>query len=168
MFHTWASSALPYLGTVSLLAVVYAALHDVAARTVPNGLPLLLLILGIAARSIEGHLVAAVEVAATVFAIAALCWRCGWIGGGDVKLLGATALAVPPASVPTLILVMGTAGGVLSLFYLAARRLVPAPSAIRPSSFIARAWRAEAWRIRRGGPLPYACAIAAGGIFVLL
>ena len=90
------------------------------------------------------------------------------MGGGDVKLLGATALAVPPGSVPTLVFVMGMAGGLLSLFYLAARRLVHAPSATRPRSLIARALRVERWRIRRGGPLPYACAIAAGGLFVLL
>jgi prepilin peptidase CpaA len=33
---------------------------------------------------------------------------------------------------------------------------------------LARALRVEQWRIRRGGPLPYACAIAAGGLFILL
>jgi hypothetical protein len=26
----------------------------------------------------------------------------------------------------------------------------------------------ERWRIRRGGPLPYACAIAAGVLFIIL
>ena len=44
----------------------------------------------------------------------------------------------------------GMAGGLLSLFYLAARRLVHAPSAVRPRSLIARALRVERWRIRRG------------------
>jgi prepilin peptidase CpaA len=33
---------------------------------------------------------------------------------------------------------------------------------------LARALRVERWRIHRGGPLPYACAIAAGGLFILL
>ena len=117
---------------------------------------------------IEGNLIAGLWTAIAVFVIAAFCWRRGWMGGGDVKLLGATALAVPPGSVPMLVFVMGMAGGLLSLFYLAARRLVHAPSATRPRSLVARALRVERWRIRRGGPLPYACAIAAGGLFVLL
>lgn len=168
MFHAWSSPALPYLAAACILTVVCAALHDVAARTVPNRLALLLAVLGAFARAIEGSLIAGLGTAIAVFAIATFCWHRGWMGGGDVKLLGATALAVPPGSVPMLVFVMGMAGGLLSLFYLSARRLVRAPSATRPRSLIARAMRIERWRIRRGGPLPYACAIAAGGLFVLL
>jgi prepilin peptidase CpaA len=128
----------------------------------------MLAVLGALARTIDGSLIAGLGAAIIVFAIANFCWSRGWVGGGDVKLLGATAFAVPPAAVPTLVFVMGMAGGLLSLFYLSARRLIPAPSATRPHSLIARALRAERWRIRRGGPLPYACAIAAGGLFVLI
>jgi prepilin peptidase CpaA len=166
--NAWLSPALPYLAGACILLVVLAALHDLAARTVPNRLALLVAILGLLARAIQGNLVIGVAAAAAVFALAALCWSRGWMGGGDVKLLGASALAVPPVLVPTLVIVMAIAGGILSLFYLTARRLVPAPSLTRPRSFPARVLRAETWRIRRGGPLPYACAIAAGGVFVLL
>jgi prepilin peptidase CpaA len=168
MLSTWlhfASSGLPS-AVVALL--VFAALHDIFARTVPNWLVIVLAALGVIARAVEGNLIAGLWVAIAVFAIAAFCWRRGWMGGGDVKLLGATALAVPPGSVPMLIFVMGMAGGLLSLFYLAARRFMHAPSPTRPHFLIARAVRVERWRIRRGGPLPYACAIAAGGLFVLL
>jgi prepilin peptidase CpaA len=147
---------------------VCAALHDVVAPTVPNSIPLVLAVLGLFARTIEGNLISGLAAAIAVFAIALFCWTRGWVGGGDVKLLGAIALAVPPASVPMLVFVMGLTGGLLSLFYLSARYVVPAPPASRPHSLIARALRAERWRIRRGGPLPYACAIAAGGLFVLL
>ena len=56
-----------------------------------------------------------------VFAGCWYCWRQGWIGGGDVKLLSACALLVPPASVPELVLTTAIAGGVLALFYLAPR-----------------------------------------------
>ena len=150
------------------MTALAAALHDVVARTVPNSIPLILALLGVLARTMDGSLINGVAAAAAVFAIALFCWTRGWVGGGDVKLLGAIALAVPPYAVPTLVFVMGVTGGVLALFYLSARRVVPAPAAARPHSLIARALRAERWRIRRGGPLPYACAIAAGGMFVLL
>jgi prepilin peptidase CpaA len=164
--NVWSSTT--FLSGVCAALLVLAAVHDLFARTVPNWLALVLAVLGAAARIIDGNLVAGLWTAIAVFAIATFCWRRGWMGGGDVKLLGATALAVVPASVPIFVVVMGMAGGLLSLFYLAARRFVHAPSATRPRSLVARALRAERWRIRRGGPLPYACAIAAGGLFVLL
>jgi len=92
----------------------------------------------------------------------------GVLGGGDVKLLGAAALAVPVVSMTSFILDVGVAGGLLALLYLLARRLVPAASVTVPVSLAARVWRAECWRIRRGGPLPYGLAIAAGGVLTLL
>ena len=88
--------------------------------------------------------------------------------GSPADGLPSAGTPVPPDAVPMLVFVMGMAGGLLSLFYLLARRFMPAPASVRPDSFIARALRVEFWRIRRGGPLPYACAIAAGGLFVLL
>jgi prepilin peptidase CpaA len=103
-----------------------------------------------------------------VFVVAVLCWFRGWLGGGDVKLLGAAALAVPVTGVASFILGVGMAGGVLALLYLLARRLVPAARVSTPGSLAARVWRAECWRIRRGGPLPYGVAIAIGGVLTLL
>jgi prepilin peptidase CpaA len=41
---------------------------------------------------------------------------------------------------------------------------VPAPRPGRPHSLIARIAKAEAWRLRRRGPLPYGAAIAAGAL----
>jgi prepilin peptidase CpaA len=166
--NSWISLTFLGVSVASAALLVHASVHDVVARTVPNWLAFLLALLGTSARVIDANLIVGLWTAIAVFAIAAFCWRRGWMGGGDVKLLGATALAVPPGSVPMLVFVMGMAGGLLSLFYLAARRLVHAPSATRPHSLVARALRVERWRIRRGGPLPYACAIAAGGLFVLL
>jgi prepilin peptidase CpaA len=168
VLHAWSSVVLPCLAAACVLATVFAALHDVVARTVPNSIPLILAMLGVLARAMEGNLVDGLVAAIAVFAVALFCWTRGWVGGGDVKLLGAIALAVPPASVPALIFVMGLTGGLLSLFYLSVRHIMTAPPTRRPHSLIARALRAERWRIRRGGPLPYACAIAAGGLFVLI
>jgi prepilin peptidase CpaA len=96
-----------------------------------------------------------------------MAWRRGWMGGGDVKLLGAAALRVPPYAVPGMLMATALAGGVLALFYLVARRRLARPGGPRPSSLLLRALRAERWRLRRGGPMPYAVAIACGVFFVL-
>ena len=153
------------MGALCLLA---AAVHDLIARTAPNWTAAALAISGLALRLLHGQVLAGLLVGLVVFAVAAFCWRRGWMGGGDVKLLAAAAIFVPPAEVLTFITAVTMTGGVLALIYLAARRIVRAPSPVRPRSLLARALRVEQWRIRRGGPLPYACAIAAGSLFVLL
>jgi prepilin peptidase CpaA len=66
------------------------------------------------------------------------------------------------------ILASALAGGVLALIYLGLRAVTPVrPNGVRPQRFLARLIRAERRRVRRGGPLPYASAIALGAICVL-
>jgi prepilin peptidase CpaA len=150
--------------------LVVAGLHDVAARTVPNRLALAVAAAGIVARVLDADLPMSLVAALAVFAAAALCWHRGWMGGGDVKLLGAVAILVPPQSALALVVDIALAGGILALTYLLLYATLPAPaaSARRPQSFPARAWRAERWRIARRGPIPYASAIAVGALFCLL
>lgn len=150
------------------LALLAAALHDLAARTIPNALCLAVAVAGLLLRTLVGDLPAGLLAAAAVFLLALLAWRCGAMGGGDVKLLAACALLPPPAAVPGLVLAVALAGGLLALVYLALGRLLPRPGAARRAGLPGRALRAEAWRIRRGGPLPYAVAIALGTFFTLL
>jgi len=57
---------------------------------------------------------------------------------------------------------------VLAVLYLAARPFVGAPPAGRPQGLIARIVRVERRRIGRGASLPYACAITAGLLFVIV
>jgi len=64
------------------------------------------------------------------------------------------------------LLVTVIAGGALSLIYLVGGVLVPRPQKTRPQGFLARVWRTELWRLHRRGPLPYAMAIAFGGLYV--
>lgn len=153
-------------GSIGIL--VAASLHDIAARTIPNRIVLALAVVGVFAHTVDGALLPAVLAGGIVFCVGAFFWRCGWMGGGDVKLLAAVVLAVPTSDVFHLIASVALAGGVLGLLYLAARVVVPAPRSARPHALWARALRAECWRIRRGGPLPYACAIAAGAIFTIV
>jgi prepilin peptidase CpaA len=146
--------------------MLVASLHDIAARTIPNQLALALVIAGISASAIGGHLFGSLAAASGVFALSAVCWRRGWMGGGDVKLLGAASVGMPAGSVLTFIAAVAMAGGVLALFYLLARQLLPFHRSPRPNGMLARVLRAERWRISRGGPLPYACAITAGAFFI--
>jgi prepilin peptidase CpaA len=148
--------------------LVMASLHDLVARTIPNWLAGALAVVGFVLRALTGSLLGGVVAGLVVFVLAAICWRRGWMGGGDVKLLAAAAIAVPPSLVLSFITAVALCGGVLALLYLVAGRMVAPPPATRPRSLLARALRVEQWRIRRGGPLPYACAIAAGGLFILL
>jgi len=153
---------------ISLVLLLIASAHDIAARTIPNWIPLVLAVSGLAGRAYDGSLLLGVGVAGSVFLVAAIVWRCGMMGGGDVKLLGAAAVVVPPGHVIQFLVLMSLAGSLLACLYLAARPVVSRPRSARPRSLLARALRAERWRISRGAGLPYACAIAASGAFVLL
>jgi prepilin peptidase CpaA len=152
----------------SIAIVLAAALHDMAARTVPNWMAAALAVFGLMVQATSGHLIAGVVAGLIVFIAAAFCWRRGWMGGGDVKLLGAVAIVVPVGHVIQFVVAVTLTGATLAVIYLIARRVVPAPAARRPAWLIARAARAECWRINRGGPLPYALAIAAGFLIVTL
>ncbi len=154
--------------------LVAAAVHDVMARTVPNRMSALIAACGLVtqlARAFEQGSMRGLGLSLltsfAVFVVAALMWRRGWMGGGDVKLLAAAALLVPANLVLDLIMATAISGSVLSLFYLLARRRMPRPRPGRPPSLLRRIVKVERWRLRRGGPLPYAVAIASGACFVL-
>lgn len=152
----------------SVAILLAAALHDIVARTVPNWMAAALALLGLSLQTLHGHPITALAAGLAVFMLAAFCWRRGWLGGGDVKLLGAAAIVVPPGDVACFITAVAITGAVLALLYLAAGPIIAAPGSQRPSRLVSRALRVERWRIRRGGPLPYACAIAAGFLFIIL
>jgi prepilin peptidase CpaA len=160
------------------MALLFAAAHDVAVRTVPNLVSLMVAVSGLGLNAFDGQLLPALFRGGIVFAIAWHCWRRGWIGGGDVKLLTACVLLVPPGSVPELILSTATAGGLLALSYLALARLLRGNATALPldlglsgsdrrRNLLRRILRAERRRIRRGLSLPYSCAIAAGVLLTL-
>ena len=165
-------AALPILAdTLTLLAaalLILAAGCDILTRLIPNAIPAALAVLGLALRLIDGSWPWALLAGGVVFGLCFLCWLRGWMGGGDVKLLGACALAVPPAAVFPMVTLVAIAGGALAFLYLAARRVVPRPAplpaGLRPRGFLGRALRAERWRLSRGVALPYAVAIAIGSL----
>ncbi len=150
---------------VALLTV--AAVHDAATRTIPNWVPAGLAALGVVVRLLGGQVLPGLAAAGLILAGCVLAWLGGWVGGGDAKLAAAFALVPPPGQVAAFVLATVLAGGILALLYLLLHRVVPPPAPGRRDGLLPRCLKAEAWRISRGGPLPYAVAIAAGGLYVL-
>ena len=161
----------PVLLALAVILLGIASLNDVAVRTIPDLAPLGLVAIGVAVRLADGSAATAFAASTAVFVFGALCWRFGWLGGGDVKLLAACALLVSPALVPQLVLLTAIAGGILACLYLAlgaVARISLAPARTeRSHSFAGRVRRTEWWRIRRRASLPYGCAIAVATLITL-
>ena len=87
-----------------------------------------------------------IGVAAAVFAVFAIAFYVGMMGGGDVKLAAALSLWFSPHGTLAFIVVMSLAGGLLTLVVAALHKM----------------------RRREGRPeVPYGIAIAAGGMWLL-
>ena len=148
----------------AILLLVGAAVQDIIARTVSDRSTALLASIGMVLRYRDGWLIIAICISIFVFLIALACWSRGWLGGGDVKLVGAAMLLVPPPQQTTVLFIMAMTGGVLSVLFLITRQWMRVKSVPRPASFMRRAIRIELWRLGRGGPIPYAVAIAVGAL----
>jgi len=95
-----------------------------------------------------------------------LLWKFGIFGGGDVKLIFASSIFFTIQNQINYIINISLAGGFLAACYLIGRGRFP----ILPyhKNLFTRIARIESWRIRRGGPLPYAIAIATGFAITVL
>lgn len=154
--------------TALLLA---AAWCDLATRTIPDGISVALAALGLLTRGAEGlvPVAASLLTAAGLFAALLPLVARGSFGGGDTKLISGLAAGLPPAATLDFLVLTVVAGGVLGVVYLLLR-LLPQPSPLvpRPAAWPPRRVVAlERRRFSRRGPLPYAVAIAAGGILTL-
>jgi prepilin peptidase CpaA len=167
MTHDW-SSLVSVLTVLAVFVLLAASARDIICRSVPNWMAIVLAGLGIAARCVDSHLLMGTISGAAVFLGAAICWRRGWLGGADVKLLAGSAIVVPPGQVSLFLTAMALAGALHALAYLLLGIVLPHPRYVAEGNPFARVLRAEAWRISRRGPLPYVCAITAGFLFVLL
>ncbi len=92
--------ALPW--TASLLALAGSAAADLRARIIPDEFSILIALCGVALalRSGAGQLGASVLAAFGVFVVLGVFAHYNAIGGGDVKLIAATSLLVPPDCIP--------------------------------------------------------------------
>jgi prepilin peptidase CpaA len=154
---------------LAAVALLSAALHDVAFRTVPNWVPVVLFLAGCLIRVLSDTLVLGLTAGLATFIVTICFWHRGWLGGGDVKLLAATVVLVPPTLTVNLLLDVALSGGLLAVLYLTLAQWVTRPSGgPRPCGLLRRIYRAERYRIYRRGSLPYASAIVAGAFLVML
>ncbi len=109
--------------TISLVALVDAALADLRRRIVPNRHVLLIAVCGVGLRLwFEPGLIWFSLLAATLVVIAlGLLAHHEWIGGGDVKLIGAVTLLFPLSDIGAVLLGIAIAGGLMGGAYLAIR-----------------------------------------------
>jgi prepilin peptidase CpaA len=157
----------------TIVAILLAVYSDIAARTIPNSISIIVALIGLVIRTAAGPeaLLASAIAAAVLFLFLALLHARGLLGGGDVKLMTAIAIGLSVPAIGQFLIVTMMAGGVLALLYLILRwtlgkRLPSAPPA-RGTSLWHRILAAEHWRIARHGSLPYGVAIACGGIWVI-
>jgi len=168
MLHDCLPLLTPALTIAAAGLLLVAAARDIMTRTVPNWMPLALAAVGATLAAANARLAWGLGFGLIIFVLCVVCWKRGWMGGADVKLLGAAAIAIGPSDAETFLVAVSLFGGLLALVYLAGRFVMPRPAGKRPNRMLPRVLRIEAWRIRHRGPLPYACAIAAGSLFVLI
>lgn len=166
-----AATVLTFAAIGVALLLLFAAWCDLATRTIPDGLSVALVALGLMVRSAEGAsaVVASSLLAAGLFAALLPMVAWGAFGGGDTKLIAGLAVGFHPLATLDFLLSTVMAGGFLGVVYLLLRLLPrPSPLAPRPAAWPPRrVFALERRRFGRRGPLPYAVAIAAGGILTL-
>jgi prepilin peptidase CpaA len=135
---------------VALLAVALVV-ADWRSRIIPNRLNAAIALLAIpywwaSGLALWPDVAVQIAMAAGLFAVFALAFRLGGMGGGDVKLIAALALWLPPGATLRLLVIMSIAGGLLTLAMLIRHRVT-----------------------RPGGELeiPYGIAIAFAGFWLI-
>lgn len=141
--------------------VIVAALKDATSFTIPNWISLALLAAFAPVALACGVSLPEIGLAFGVGVVALLAgmamFACNWIGGGDAKLLAASALWLGwPAVVPFL-LVTALCGGALALGLLALRSVWLRPLAVRGPAWVGRLATPD-------NAAPYGVAIAAGAL----
>src|SRR5689334_35238 len=105
-----------FLLATSILLVV-AAWRDIATRTIPDFLSLILAGIGMLVRVSAGPAALGLSVAATLvlFLLLLVVHSRGFVGGGDVKLMSAIAVGLSPLDSYRFVVATAIAGGLLAV-----------------------------------------------------
>jgi len=146
---TWGGSEMLVL--LLAAALVAAAVGDMRTRTISNWLNGAIALGAVAFWFASGldpwpDMAIRIAVAIAVFALFAAAFALGMMGGGDVKLLAALALWLPPGGVMFLLVAMSLAGGVLTIAMWARHKLKRSSHTLE---------------------IPYGVAIAFGGLWLI-
>lgn len=165
-FFYWKILGLPVLNTLPIVifsaAMIFAAFCDLTTMTIPNWLNiglalaffLFALLLGLPMQTLAIH--SALGLAALIAGMG--FFFMGWIGGGDAKLIAASALWVGADGLLSYLVVASLLGGALTLGLLMFRTM-PLPLVL-----VRQGWIARLHEKREG--IPYGIALAAAGLLV--
>ncbi|KAA5607230.1 hypothetical protein F1188_00205 [Roseospira marina] len=146
-----------------VLICAAAAVQDLFYREIGNSLSLaivaLFVVMPFSGVWAWASLPAVVGPAVAVFVVCAVLFVVGVLGGGDVKLLGATSLWITPGHVSAFLLSVALIGGLLSLLYLALRWM--SPQRQQKQGAVDRFCPGDH---ERSKTIPYGVAIAAGAL----
>jgi prepilin peptidase CpaA len=148
------ASAPSWLAVIFLLLLLIAAIEDGWRMRIGNWVSAAILAGAIAAAALQGpsiELWQNLALFAAVLAVGTLMFARGWMGGGDIKLLAASALWFDLSSGWRVLVAIAIAGGLETLILFGVRRL-PWP-AIVPQQILL---------LRRREAIPYGIAIALG------
>jgi prepilin peptidase CpaA len=156
--------------TIAILTII--AYGDIHTRRIPNVLAGVIGMLGIMRMFLERDPVAAIYTLVASAALLAvgflLFWR-GLLGGGDAKLVTATALVIGHYHLVAFLFLMSLCGGALALAIIAReqlrpQRLIPSDAVVAPSATEAAGSIIGTARCT----VPYGAAIAVAGVATLL
>jgi prepilin peptidase CpaA len=148
---------------IYVFALVLAAITDLCSLRIPNWLTLSLAAAFPPVALLFGHDVHWLSHFAAgfvVFAAAALLFAFGFLGGGDAKLLAATALWAGLGQLLDLLVLTAIAGGLLALVMVLLRHPVA------QASFLATLRRLPSFA-QKNTPIPYGIPIAVAGILLV-
>ncbi len=142
--------------------MAFAGAMDLFTMTIPNRISIILVIafgvaaamMGIGWPALASHIGAGLM----MLVIGIGMFSLGWLGGGDAKLLAATALWIGFEHLLAYVLLAGIAGGLLALVIIMFRKIMP------PLWLTRQAWAMRLHNAKTG--IPYGIALAAAGLHV--
>ncbi|NLS13778.1 hypothetical protein HGP28_12840 [Vibrio sp. SM6] len=135
-----------YYGWLSCIAIItiYLLFTDIIERKISNGAVVLLFIICF---SFKKDIMNVYWLAPLVIVFFGLFLSYfGVLGGGDTKLFAAYSIAIDPALMPTILVIIGLCGGVLSVIY----------------------WLLNKYHLTKQPGIPYAIPIVIGGVIGVL
>jgi prepilin peptidase CpaA len=143
-----------WLAAILLLLLIVAAIQDAWRLRISDWISGLIAIGAFVALAIDGPVSGLWQnllLFAAVLAVGTFMFGRGWMGGGDIKLLAASALWFDLSDGWKLLVAIAITGGIEALLVIILRRM-PWPDRLRGGVLL----------LRRGGPIPYGIAIALG------
>lgn len=147
--------------TLLYLLLIGAALQDIATLRISNLFSIALFMLfavWLYANGVPANIWQNGVLFLIIATIGIALFAARWFGGGDVKLLAATAIWFDLNGGLALFVYMSLCGGLMSLLLIFGRRMIPAGAQDRLG------WPG----LKPKGPIPYGVAIVAGALFAIM